>query len=326
MLEPNELKKVSILSHLSEAGLKKLAAAAQERRFTAGTTIFTEKSEQDSLFIILEGNVRIVKATRSGEQKSIATLGVGGFFGEMALFDDYARSATAMAVDDVRVLEIGKGAFMDFLSSGVTGASRVLLEIIRAIAPRIRQTNRELVALYEAGRIIGEQAELGQMLSDLLGVLVDAVSCARGVALLLNEPAGTFECRAAFGYEADPKRPSPAEWREPLEGGIAEAILKADGPVTIERFLEDLRYQAIQPVGYETDSMLGAALQTHGHIIGVIVLCDKTDHKGKPARFTSGDANLLGGVAAQASGAIESARLHEEAREKEKLDRVYFRY
>jgi CRP-like cAMP-binding protein len=326
VLDATELKKVSILSHLSEAGLKKLAAAAEERLFSAGSIIFAEKSEQDSLFIILSGNVRIEKATHSGEQKPIATLSVGGFFGEMALFDDYARSATALAVNDVRVLEIGKKAFMDFLSSGVMGASQVLLEIIRAIAPRIRQTNRELVALYEVGRIIGEQAELGKMLSGLLAVLIDAVSCARGVVLLLNEPVGTLECRAAFGYEYDPQRPGPAEWREPLDGGIAETFLKADSPVIIERFLDDPQFKSVPPVGYETDSMLGAALRTHGHTIGIIVLCDKVDLKGKPARFSPGDANLLSGVAMQASGAIESARLHEEAREKEKLDRVYFRY
>jgi GAF domain-containing protein len=56
------------------------------------------------------------------------------------------------------------------------------------------------------------------------------------------------------------------------------------------------------------------------------VLCDKVDLKGSPIPFTSGDANLLAGIAAQASGAIESTRVYEEAQEKEKLDRVYFRH
>ncbi len=72
--------------------------------------------------------------------------------------------------------------------------------------------------------------------------------------------------------------------------------------------------------------MLGIAIRSQGDPIGIIVLCDKTDLKGNPIPFTSGDANLLAGIAAQAAGAIESARLREEAQEQEKLDRVYFRY
>ncbi|UCD57583.1 MAG: cyclic nucleotide-binding domain-containing protein, partial [Candidatus Hydrogenedentota bacterium] len=88
MLEPSELKRIPILSHMSDSDLKKLAEVAKEREFAAGTRIFAEGSEQDSLFIMLSGKVRITKATQSGEQKSIATLGAGSFFGEMALFDD----------------------------------------------------------------------------------------------------------------------------------------------------------------------------------------------------------------------------------------------
>lgn len=316
-----ELKGVPILSHLSEPDLKKLVEVTTEKEFPAGTTIFTERSEDDSLFIILSGSVLITKSTPSGEQKTLAALGLGAFFGEMTLFDDFVRSATAKAATDVRLLEIHKEAFMHYLSSGVEGASKLMLEIIRAIAPRIRQTNRELVALYEAGRIIGEHAPLGKILSDLLKILSDATWCTRGAIFVLNTPAAMLECRAAFGYDAD-----PSEWAEPLEGGMAERIIRAAEPMRIENVQQDPRFEALQPVGYETPSMLGTALRSQGDIIGIIVLCDKTDLKGNPIPFTSGDANLLAGIAAQASGAIESARLHEEAQEKEKLDRVYFRY
>ncbi|UCD58638.1 MAG: cyclic nucleotide-binding domain-containing protein, partial [Candidatus Hydrogenedentota bacterium] len=284
-------------------------------------TIFAEGSEQDSLFIMLSGKVRITKATQSGEQKSIATLGAGSFFGEMALFDDYVRSATATVVNKARSLEISKEAFMKFLSSDAVGASKLMLEIMRTVAPRIRQTNRELVALYEAGRIIGERAELGEILSNLLAVLADATSCTRGVVFLLNSAAGLLECRAAFGYDADPEN-----WTEPLEGGVAEEIIRAEDPIKIEDFRQEPAFESIQPVGYETSSMLCTALRTRGQVTGTIVLCDKVAPNGKPSPFTPGDANVLAGIAAQASGAIESARLHEEAQEKEKLDRVYFRH
>ncbi len=321
MVEPAELKKIPILSHLSEGALGKLGAVVEERFFSAGDVVFEEGVEQDSLLIILSGSVLISKATQSGEQKSITTLGAGSFFGEMALFDDFVRSATAAAVGELRALEISKDAFMQFLSSDAGAASGLMLEIMRNVAPRIRQTNKELVALYEAGRTIGQSAELGKILSELLAVLGDATSCGGGAVFLLNEPAQMLECRAAFGCEED-----PSGWREPLEGGVAEAILSTEEAVVIEGYDADPRFEGSQPVGYETSSMLGAALRCQGEAIGTIVLCDKFDLDGNPIAFTPGDANLLAGVAAQASGAIESARLHEEAFEKEKLDRVYFRH
>ena len=321
MPEPSELKKIKILSHLSASDLDKLVAVAEEKRFAAGEIIFEEGVEQDSLFIILSGKVLISKATQSGDRKSITTLGAGSFFGEMALFDDFVRSATASASGEVSALEISKSAFMQFLSSDAAAASKLMLEIMRTVAPRIRQTNDELVALYEAGRAIGQSAELGRILSEILAILGDATSCTCGAVFLLNAPAQMLECRAAFGCDED-----PSGWCEPPEGGVAEAIITAEEAISIEDFEQDPRFESLQPVGYETSSMLGAALRSQGEAIGTIVLGDKVDRDGNPLTFTPGDANLLAGIAAQASGAIESARLHEEALEREKLDRVYFRH
>jgi CRP-like cAMP-binding protein len=321
MAKPNELKQIPILAHLSDDELAQLAAVAQERECAAGDIIFEEGVEHDSLFILLSGSVHIGKATHSGEQKSITTLGAGTFFGEMALFGDFVRSATVTASRKSRLLEISKDAFMEFLAHDAAGASTLLLEIMRAISPRLRQTNRELVALYEVGRIIGEPTELGETLSNILGVLSDATSCTRGAVFLLNAAAGLLECRTAFGYATD-----PSGWTEPLEGGVAEEIVRSEDAVGIDDFQNDPRFAGLQPVGYETPSMLCAALRARGAAIGTIVLCDKIDGGGNPCAFSPGDANLLAGIAAQASGAIESARLHEEALEREKLDRVYFRH
>jgi CRP-like cAMP-binding protein len=321
MADIAELKNIPILGHLSKTGLRKLVDVATEKELQAGAIIFEERSEDDSLFIILSGRVRITKATTSGGEKKLATLNAGAFFGEMTLFDDFVRSATAKAATNVRLLEIRKDAFMQYLASDAEGASKLMLEIMRAIAPRIRQTNRENVALYEAGRIIGEHAPLGAILSNLLKILADATWCTCGAVFLLNTPTGMLECRAAFGHEAD-----PSEWSEPLEGGITGVISETDDPVRIENFQDDPRFEGHQPVGYETPSMLTIALRSQAGVIGIIVLGDKVDLNGNPVPFTSGDANLLAGIAAQATGAIESARVYEEAQEKEKLDRVYFRY
>ncbi|RJP19177.1 MAG: GAF domain-containing protein [Candidatus Abyssobacteria bacterium SURF_5] len=321
MLNIDELKDIPLLRGLNVDDLRALAEAAEQREFPPGTEIFSEGSQDNSLFIILSGDVRISKSTASGEEKSIALLSQGGFFGEMALFDDYFRSATATAAGHVRVLQISKDSFTKLLSTAAGGASKLLLEIMKTLAPRIRQTNLELVSLYEAGRIIGKGGEPGKILSGLLSVLHEATLCTRGAAFLINQPAARLECRAAFGYDAD-----PSSWTEPLEGGVAGEILSAEGATVIDDYQNKPLVHEIGPIGYETSSMLAVSLRIQGQPIGMIVLSDKTGSDGKPSRFTAGDMNILAGVAAQAAGAIESARLHEEAREKEKLDRVYYRF
>ena len=77
--------------------LHAIAAIASEVTFEAGKEIVRENDVGDSMYIIKEGSVTIVKAIDEKQNVKLAELSKGECFGEMALFDAELRSASVHA-------------------------------------------------------------------------------------------------------------------------------------------------------------------------------------------------------------------------------------
>jgi CRP/FNR family cyclic AMP-dependent transcriptional regulator len=105
--------------------------------FDIGDVIFEEGSTGRELFVVLEGKIEIVKL--SGASKTvIVTLGKGEFFGEMAVIDGSARSATAIsAAANTRVMRINHARFVYLVSQQPAFA----LMVMDALSKRLRASN-----------------------------------------------------------------------------------------------------------------------------------------------------------------------------------------
>jgi CRP-like cAMP-binding protein len=115
------------------------AADLYGRDFPAGAVIFDEGDPGSRLYVIQSGQVRIVK--RNGpRQVTLAWLGPGEFFGEMALLDHQPRSASAVVDEPARVLELDEAAFERM----VTERGEVALRILRRLSRRLREANRQI--------------------------------------------------------------------------------------------------------------------------------------------------------------------------------------
>lgn len=108
------LKRVPIFAHLHFKELLAVASISTVQSFRAGGAIVTQGERGHSMFVITEGKVRIVSLAE-GEEVPLAMLGAGDYLGEMALFDDSPRSASAVAETDVEALMIEKREFRDIL-------------------------------------------------------------------------------------------------------------------------------------------------------------------------------------------------------------------
>src|SRR5262249_40444219 len=86
------LSKCDLLRHMPAQAIEDLLPAVRTRRLAAGEVLFRAGDPGDALFIVDKGRVQI--KTESGS--SIAELGDGEAFGEMALFSSGARTATAV--------------------------------------------------------------------------------------------------------------------------------------------------------------------------------------------------------------------------------------
>ena len=101
----------------------------------------------DKLFVLVEGRVRISREVAGMGEEALAVLGPGEVFGEMALFDESARSADARAHERCRLLVINKEAFDDLLFVEKDLAYEVLWSCVRILAARIRDSNDKLTFL-----------------------------------------------------------------------------------------------------------------------------------------------------------------------------------
>ena len=95
----------------------------------AGTVLLRHGTPGDRMFVIQDGHVDIRLGERTFEQ-----LGPGGLFGEMALADKSPRSATAIAVSDVRLVAIDERRFL----RPVQESPGFAIEVLRGMARRLR--------------------------------------------------------------------------------------------------------------------------------------------------------------------------------------------
>jgi CRP-like cAMP-binding protein len=124
-------RNVPLLQDLDERHLQRLANAAKERRYHEGDALTSEGAAHGSrfFFVIGEGNANV---TRSGEQ--LATLGPGDYFGEMALIDEGARSATVVAATDMLAYTLTPWEFRPFVEEN----PEVAWTLLRTLTERLR--------------------------------------------------------------------------------------------------------------------------------------------------------------------------------------------
>ncbi|MCI0521794.1 MAG: cyclic nucleotide-binding domain-containing protein [Chloroflexi bacterium] len=96
------LKTVELFSGLQREDLQKVAGLCQPRQFQAGEIITRQGEMGDELFLITQGMVEV----SVNERQSVVNLGEGQIFGEMALLDQGARSATVTAGNQPTIVQI----------------------------------------------------------------------------------------------------------------------------------------------------------------------------------------------------------------------------
>lgn len=109
--------------------------------FQPGEEIFREGDLGTDMFIIQEGQVQILKQIGS-EEKGLAMLEKGDFFGEMSILEDLPRAATAVAKVPVKLLQINGSTFDQMLRKN----PEIAVRMMRKLSRRLRETDSLLRA------------------------------------------------------------------------------------------------------------------------------------------------------------------------------------
>ncbi len=132
---------------LSAQELRLLATYSHEESFSAGGLIFAEGERGDTLYIVVEGKVRISRLVPGMGEEALAILGRGEVFGEMSLIDDHPRSADAKAhTSGCTVFSVSRAVLEEVLSMDPDAAVQFLTLLCRLLCRRLRAMNDRLVA------------------------------------------------------------------------------------------------------------------------------------------------------------------------------------
>ena len=134
------LKSVELFKNIPGDVLTRIAQISEEIHNVEEKLMFSEGDYGDSMFIVVDGNVRIHKG-----EHHIVTLGKSTVLGEMSLLDQETRSADATAEAETTLLKIEQDGFYELMA----GNSEIMQQIIKMLSGRLRETNTKLQEALE---------------------------------------------------------------------------------------------------------------------------------------------------------------------------------
>ena len=150
---PETLRRVKILSDLSDDDLARFLSFMEVQQVRQWTVVVRQDDQGDAMFLVLEGELR-ARLLIEGRETTLVTLGPGDFFGEVALFDHGPRSADVLANTDALLLKISPEAFSHLSQAAPELAAPILMGIGRTLTARIRADNkryRDSIVFARAG-------------------------------------------------------------------------------------------------------------------------------------------------------------------------------
>jgi len=162
--ERDLLRETEIFTKLTEDQIRKILKISREVTFAEGEVIMREGEDGDTLYIILEGTVEVVKSLVRGDMdeeenrknKVFTRLDASGHavFGEIALLETMRRTATIKTVTKCRFYEIKKDDFLNLAETDHELGFRILLNLARIVSARLRKADEDTIKLTTALSII----------------------------------------------------------------------------------------------------------------------------------------------------------------------------
>ena len=135
------LARTEVFEGLEERELAEVAHVAVPRSWEQGEVIFREGDDGDTCYVLKSGAVILTREHQDGRMVALAEVRAGGMFGEMAMFRDEARSATAECLEDTSAVAL--------LARDVQRLIRqnpdIALKLLHALADRVGRTTERLL-------------------------------------------------------------------------------------------------------------------------------------------------------------------------------------
>lgn len=136
---------VSLLADATDEEWATVLGHARYRRFSPGDAVVTAGARDQSLYLVLEGELEVLAPHRRGHRR-IASIAAGSVIGELSFFDGGVRSALVRAVTQALLAELSRAEFDALAVANPALARRLLFDLGRILAQRLRAAQRDPTA------------------------------------------------------------------------------------------------------------------------------------------------------------------------------------
>lgn len=134
------LRRVPLFSELSTEEVERISRVAVPRTYPKGVRVFHEGDRSDACYIVRAGDLRVTREHPDGRAIALATLGPGDIFGELAMLDGEARSASVEALSDCELLALPAADVRGLLQ----GSTEITVKLVVALTRRLREANERV--------------------------------------------------------------------------------------------------------------------------------------------------------------------------------------
>lgn len=156
-----ELRQLRLFAGLPADKAALLQAEAERRSFRRGEVVFHKGDPGTTMFLILQGQVKIISASESGDEALLAVVDAGEVFGELSLLDGQPRSASVVATEPTETLVLYREALLRIMQT----SPEVAIDLLRVLCQRMRETDE----LVEDAVFLDVPARVAKKLLDLAG-------------------------------------------------------------------------------------------------------------------------------------------------------------
>lgn len=317
----NRLRYSTLFENIDSDAFDAVVKKLRLHKFSKEDVILSAEGPGTELFLLVEGRVKILHRTRTGEELLLALLHPGDFFGDAELIDGRDRTSAVVAVDDCVVYGLAKADFdaliesnhpftyrlMQVLSIRLRGLKRTFIAEMDRNMERLKVDNIRLQQIIEASQAVNSKLELNDLLNVILETSLHMLDADRGTVYLIDEKKNEL-------WSLIMKGPESIKIQLQMGQGIAGYVAATGDTVNIpdayldHRFNPDVDRQS----GYRTKTILCMPMKNRdGKIIGVFQLLNKNN-----GIFTAEDEQIIAAFSVHAAIALENARLYAEERQK----------
>ncbi len=137
------LKNAPIFEELEERDFARISACGVRKTYKKGDVILMEEESGSALFVIVNGEVKVVRIGEDGREVILSILGASDIFGEMALLDGETRSASVVALDNAELFMIHRKDFLALLHEYPS----IAISLLKHLTQRLRRADALIKSL-----------------------------------------------------------------------------------------------------------------------------------------------------------------------------------